>query len=298
MTVKVRADRRFRRVQVRRSRRRSGWRGRWGYRLRRVLVACPLLYLTYVGADAFTHHPVFEIDVVVVRGNERLSTGEIMILLEGLRRGSLLRADLDLWRQRLQTSSWVETAALHRVLPSTVEVQITERIPTGIARIVNRLYLVDRTGTIIDGFGPHYADLDLPLIDGLATTSADGTPTIADAGVQLATRLLDQLRPHEDLARRVSQIDVSNQHDAVVILEGDHALVHLGEGRFVERLQAYLELAPTLRQRVPAIDYVDLRFDERVYVRPEADESSGGSLQASQTSTPTAAWRAGSRAEE
>jgi hypothetical protein len=31
-----------------------------------------------------------------------------------------------------------------------------------------------------------------------------------------------------------------------------------------------VELAPALKQRVPEIDYVDLRFDERVYVRPAA----------------------------
>jgi cell division septal protein FtsQ len=68
----------------------------------------------------------------------------------------------------------------------------------------------------------------------------------------------------------VSQIDVRDAHDAVVILEGDGALIHVGEERFAERLQGYLELAPTLRARVPEIDYVDLRFDERVYVRPAA----------------------------
>jgi cell division septal protein FtsQ len=54
----------------------------------------------------------------------------------------------------------------------------------------------------------------------------------------------------------------------VVLLEGDPTLIRLGNERFVERLQSYYELAPALRERVPAIDYVDLRFDERVYVRP------------------------------
>jgi hypothetical protein len=33
-------------------------------------------------------------------------------------------------------------------------------------------------------------------------------------------------------------------------------------------LQQYLDLAPALRERVAAIDYVDLRFGERMYVRP------------------------------
>ena len=48
------------------------------------------------------------------------------------------------------------------------------------------------------------------------------------------------------------------------------SLLHLGEDHFVERLQSYVELAPALRERVPDIDYVDLRFGERVYVRPVA----------------------------
>ena len=48
----------------------------------------------------------------------------------------------------------------------------------------------------------------------------------------------------------------------------DAAVVQLGDDQFLPRLQTYLDLAATLRQRVPAIDYVDMRFDDRVYVRP------------------------------
>jgi cell division septal protein FtsQ len=70
------------------------------------------------------------------------------------------------------------------------------------------------------------------------------------------------------MAWQISQIDVSDSRNAVVLLEGDPTLIRLGNERFVERLQSYRELAPALREQVPAIDYVDLRFDERVYVRP------------------------------
>ena len=54
------------------------------------------------------------------------------------------------------------------------------------------------------------------------------------------------------------------------MLKDDTALVHIGDEQFVERLQSYLDLVPALRERVPEIDYVDLRFDERVYVRPRS----------------------------
>ena len=73
---------------------------------------------------------------------------------------------------------------------------------------------------------------------------------------------------HPELAKRVSQIDVADLHDAVVILDGDPALLRLGDDDFVARLQQYVDLAPALRERLAAIDYVDLRFDERLYVRP------------------------------
>ncbi|HYT77540.1 MAG TPA: cell division protein FtsQ/DivIB, partial [Vicinamibacterales bacterium] len=81
-------------------------------------------------------------------------------------------------------------------------------------------------------------------------------------------RVIDALATRKDLAQRISQIDVRDVHDVVVLLQNDPALLHLGEDKFLERVQSYVDLAPALRQRVPDIDYVDLRFDARVYVRP------------------------------
>ena len=54
----------------------------------------------------------------------------------------------------------------------------------------------------------------------------------------------------------------------MILLDQDPAFVHIGEDEFLERLQAYLDLADALRARVPEIEYVDLRFADRVYVRP------------------------------
>ena len=49
-------------------------------------------------------------------------------------------------------------------------------------------------------------------------------------------------------------------------------MIQLGEDQFLQRLQAYLDLAPALRERVEEIDHVDLRFDDRIYVRPAKAE--------------------------
>jgi cell division septal protein FtsQ len=205
---------------------------------------------------------------ITVHGNVRVSAGEVRVLVDGLRGSSILTADLAAYRARLLESPWVADVALRRVLPSTVEVFVEERLPIGVCRLGSALYLVDRRGTIIDELGPKYAEFDLPIIDGLVRKPGSGEPAIDESRADLAARVIDSLSQRKTLAARVSQIDVTDVHNAIVLLDDDPALLYLGEERFVERLEAYVDYAPTLRERVGEIDYVDLRFEERVYVRP------------------------------
>jgi cell division septal protein FtsQ len=155
-----------------------------------------------------------------------------------------------------------------------VAVTISERQPMGIGRVGDDLYLIDDRGGVIDQFGPGYAEFDLPIIDGLAAPPRDNGLLIDQARADLAAHVLASLHARPDLAKRVSEIDVSDVRDAVLLLKGDTALVRVGNERFAERLQSYLDLVPALRERIPAIDYVDLRFDERIYVRPRGESAS------------------------
>jgi cell division protein FtsQ len=261
------ADRRFRRAHVKPARRKRNWRAQitplasWG------IGALVLAYALYRGSSVGATAHLLRVDHITVRGNERLSKGKVLAVLNGLRGESLLGTDLDRWRTRLLASPWVRDAALRRSLPSTVEVVVSERQPMGIGRVNGDMYLVDESGVIIDQYGPQYADLDLPIIDGLSAGTEGGSLT--DEGrAALATRLIASLRTKPAVARRLSQIDVTDLHNASVILSGDPAVIQLGDDHFLARLESYIDLAPTLRDRVADIDYVDLRFDDRIYVRP------------------------------
>jgi cell division protein FtsQ len=280
VTVKAPSERNFRRTPAKGARRRR-FRPRlsWGV-LRRLLSVLLLLFGVYQSiAFAFTT-PLLRVNRISVHGNVRLSSGQVQALVEDLRGSSILRVDLDAFRQRLVESPWVADVALRRVLPSTVEVFVSERQPVGLCRMGQDLYLVDETGTVIDQFGPQYSEFDLPIIDGLVPPSPRGAKARAsiDPGrAELASRVIASLARSQQIASRLSQVDVSDAHDAVVLLDGDSALLHLGEDKFLERVQSYLELSPALRERVADIDYVDLRFDPRVYVRPAAERGPNGS---------------------
>jgi cell division protein FtsQ len=266
MPVAAPADKRFRRAHVAPGRRRTMRRAWWVVARISVLVVVAV-YGLQRAIDMVRSAPALKVTRVAVSGRARMALGEVIALTDEMKGANMATLDLEAWRQRLLRLPWVENAALRRMFPGTVQVFVSEREPIGIGRIGDGLYLVDGGGFVIDEFGPAYAGLDLPIIDGLAAGSREGAMVDASRAL-LAGRLLSQLERRPDLARRISQIDVSDARDAAVTFKGDTAVVRVGDDAFAERLQSYLDLAPTLVERVQEIDYVDLRFDDRVYVKP------------------------------
>jgi cell division protein FtsQ len=264
------ADRRFRRAHVKPSRKRWHWRAIVAPIALYSAVALLLAYGVERTLRAAARAHVLEVDRIVVRGNERLSRGAVLAVLNGLRGENIVWTDLDRWRTRLLASPWVRDAAMRRSLPSTVEVAVWERQPVGVGRINGEMYLVDDRGVVIDQYGPQYADLDLPIIDGLGGSPSGGLTD--EARADLASRVIAAVKAKPKIAGRLSQVDVSDVHNASVILSGDSAVLQLGEEQFLPRLQSYIDLAPTLRDRVGDIDSADLRFDDRIYVRPRKPE--------------------------
>ena len=273
MRVAAPADKRFRRARVTPARRSRFLQFTWIKAARAAVLLALGLYVVYRVTALLLNAQALTITRISVSGNSRMSRGEVVALLDGLRGTNMVTADLESWRQKLLGSPWVAEAAIRRVLPGTVAVAISERQPMGIGRVGNDLYLIDDRGGIIDQFGPNYAEFDLPIIDGLAAPPRDNGPLIDEVRAGFAAHVLASLQVHPNLAKRVSELDVRDARDAVLLLKGDTTLVRLGNEQFAERLQSYLDLAPALRERVAGIDYVDLRFDERVYVRPQGSGS-------------------------
>jgi cell division septal protein FtsQ len=278
--VKAPAERNYRRARARPAKRRS-IRALFSWRVIRVVVIALAAGIAVVRAAQLVYaSDLFRVSRVTVRGNVRISTGEVQAMVRELRGTNILTADLDHWRATLLESPWVAEVSLRRVLPATVDVYVSERQAFGLGRAGDMLYLIAADGTVLDEFGPRYAAFDLPIVDGLfprpaparqgraRRAAAAAAARVDPARAALAARVIEAVRGSRTLADRLSQIDVSNVHDAVVLLDNDPALLHIGEERFRERLQSYLNYADTLRERIPDIDSVDLRFEERVYVKP------------------------------
>jgi cell division protein FtsQ len=263
------ADKRFRRPDVRPGRNR-----RFSQRVVRLigtgLIIAALAGLGALASSQVVHARFLAVDSVRVHGNQRLSIAEINTVAESVRGQSLLLVDLEQFRSQLLKSTWVASVSLRRILPSTLEVRIVEREPVAIARLRQQLYLVDDNGVIMEAYGPQHGDLDLPIVDGMAPDGDVTGTSIDPARAQLVSRFLSALAERQELRRSVSQVDVSRDSNVAVLLEGDAALLYLGDTQFVERLRTYLEIRPTLAERMSDVDYVDLRYGQRVIVKDRA----------------------------
>ena len=228
------------------------------------LVAAFLVWSAYANVMASERLKVGRVEV---RGSRFLSEGEVRELLGPAVGENILGLDIESLKGRLRASPWVADATVSRTLPDTLRVDVREREPLALAEL-ERLYLMDADGTVIDLYGPRTAGFDLPIVRGLVGASGEERRDRArKAGI-----LLHDLG---DLAAEVSEVEVERTGDLKVVLRGRGELVRMGPPPYRPRLLVFLGLREELSRRCPDAEHFDLRFKDRIVVkhRPGAVET-------------------------
>jgi cell division protein FtsQ len=200
---------------------------------------------------------------VDVRGERFLSQGEVIQLLGPALGENILGLDLAQLKAKLRASPWVADATVRRTLPDTLLVEIHERVPLALAA-VDRLYLMDGDGTLIDIFGPRTASFDLPIVRGLP--AADG-----EARRDRAERAGALLRELAELGSEISEVQLEDSGELRVVMRGRGEVLRMGTPPFRKKFVTFLGLRKDLGERCPSAEYFDLRFKDRIYAKePDA----------------------------
>jgi cell division septal protein FtsQ len=217
----------------------------------------------------------FPLQTVEVRGHRQAVPSEIQALVEPWMGKNLLTIDMPAIEAAVRKHAWVGSAGRVRIdrrLPSTLLITLAERNAGGLALLGGVVWLLDERGLPIDRFGPRYAEFDFPLVKGLDALRASGDEEA------LARALATGVSVSRELAagapgfwEEVSEIDVSRDHEIALRLEGLDHDVRLSADSPLRNLENYL----ALRDRIGgtgegAIEYVDLRWRDRIAVMPAA----------------------------
>jgi cell division protein FtsQ len=193
---------------------------------------------------------------VEVRGGRFLSEGEVRDLLGPALGENILSLDIAQLTARLRSSPWVAEATVARSLPDTLRVQVKERAPLALAEL-ERLYLMDGDGVLIDVYGPRTAGFDLPIVRGLAKADEE-------ARRERAHRAGELLRDLGALAAEVSEVEVEKSGDVRIVLRGAGEQLVMGRPPYRSRLLDFLGLREELARRCPDAEWFDLRFRDRI----------------------------------
>jgi cell division septal protein FtsQ len=267
------------RTRVRKARR--GLSSRAVLLLQLVAAALALAALAWTGYARVMASERLRVLKVDVRGGHFLSEGEVRELLGPAVGENILGLDIEALKARLRASPWVADATVSRTLPDTLKVTIHERVPLALAEM-DRLYLMDADGGLIDIYGPRTAAFDLPIVRGLQGLEGEARRDRA----QRAGALLKDLG---DLGAEISEVYVLGTGDVKVILRGPGETLLLGPPPCRPRFLAFLGLRRELAEKAPGTESYDLRFKGRIYARPAEGPVPRSAATPLATSTPKTA---------
>jgi len=217
-----------------------------------------------------TSTPELALERIEVDGAERASAEAIRQRLRTHMGRNLLDLDLQQVIADAADDPWVLEVSARRILPHSMRLTVVERVPRALALIGGIAHVVDTTGYVV---GPSGADLpdDLPVLTGLDGFAEEELIAALRRGTRIVGRLRDV---GESWVDEISEIDISSADRIAVRTVRPGPVILLDPGQVTRNVASYLELRRKIAMRVGAIEYVDLRWRDRISVMPLIQERS------------------------
>jgi len=181
----------------------------------------------------------------------------------GHRLGNILLCDIDGLRAQLRSFPWVREARIRKIFPSALRVEIKERTP--------RALLERSAPTLVDAEGVELGAPATPEEAALPVlTDRDGFRNGRAEKLRLAWDCLDGLPAGERAA--VSRLDLSDLGTVELAFRDDPVRVRLGGREFTAKIRLFRERRAEWEVALGRLETVDLRFDDRVYIKLRGPE--------------------------
>jgi cell division protein FtsQ len=204
------------------------------------------------GFEALTIAAGFGVRQITVEGQQHVTDAELTRAL-GAGPGTMMLAfNTDAAKERLEQVPWVKHAQVMRLLPSTLQVVIEERVPFAVWQSRGQTYVIDAEGAVIaPAVREAYADLPLVVGEGAGKNAAD---------------LFATLKPFDSLTKQmVAAMRVGDRRWTLKLTSGiDIMLPDDGVSNALNTLIGLDRDRNLLGRKIAA---VDLRLADRVSVR-------------------------------
>lgn len=227
-------------------------------------VVCGLLVCA---AIVFAPTVFFRVSHVTVTGDTRYTADEL-IRTSGVQEGdNMFFLDSDHIAQALQAKyPYLDTVELHRRLPSTLQIEVTERTPALSVEADGAYLLLDMAGKVLE-------EVELPEANTAEILGAEAEElsvgdVVADEDNKLRTvlDLMNRMTQYE-MNEEVDSVDIDKAYDVRMRFDGRYTIL-LGDLSEMEHKIQFLQ-AILKEPSLPETGIIDLTDDERAHYRPE-----------------------------
>lgn len=246
-----------------------------------IAAACALIGGAAATAYGYgTHSWRFRIDSsdnIEIRGVHNASRAHVMEVAGADIGRNIFFVPLEDRRRQLEQIPWVESAAVMRLLPNHLAVEIKEREPVAFVQIGSKISLIDAHGMVMGMPADRKAKYSFPVIRGISETEPLSSRA---AAMKIYNRMAQELDSGGEggarYTRQLSEVDLADPEDVKVMADegSGTVLVHLGSQDFLARYRLYLAHVAEWRKQYQNLQSVDLRYEGQVVVNPDESQPS------------------------
>lgn len=224
-----------------------------------AFVALPVVFVAATAWVVFSGAgSAFSLRQVNFTGGNHLTDEELMAV-SGLKKGeNLLILSSKNIHVKMLGSPWVRAVSVRKELPDRLQIAVTETEPFALLDMKGRLFIVDEKGKMLE----ELKDSPVPFLPVITGNPFAQKEVFAEA-INFAGAIKEA-----GLLSRKDHIEIIADKPQEMAANMDGMVVKVGTGDYGAKLARLLELEEEIRSRHIPVDYIDLRFANKVVVKP------------------------------
>ena len=240
--------------------------------IKRTALALMFISLSALGVhaeyDSGYVKSYFKVTEVNIVGSAVVADAILKDLVGSIEGRNIFDVDLPGIGGKLESHPWISSVKVKRKLPSTLRVEVKERIPTALLK-AKKIWLIDNAGVCLRVVNPDEG-IRLPMITGLNLTKRKLKPgtLLESAEVINAINIAQRLSGYRLFGlHKLDKIDISHPASVTVKFHGATLEVVARSSGWTDETVRLRTVDYILRETKASVLSIDLTFKDKVIVK-------------------------------
>lgn len=213
-------------------------------KVKKALINVSFIILIITAITLFLLSPIFSIENISIKNNEKLSQEEIISLSQIEKGTNLFKIRNAEIKNNIKENAYVDEVKVNRILPNTIEITVTERQVAYLLEYGSSYAYIDEQGYILEISSENITDKI--KIRGYKTTEDNIKP-----GNRLIKEDLNKLNDvaiitdtakNSGINAQITSINIENQNEYSLYMESEKKTVHIGSISNLDTKMLYLQV--------------------------------------------------------